>query len=231
MFCTKLSTCTEETAILDGMEIYTWPRKSSPTSQWVEERCGINLDISKQELASVRPSPWGIFPQRWGEKKGCRVTLSPAQRRAAHVEWFFLIILFLKGWALKWKSYTRWIKSYPAVYKMLSNHRHTGLWSVWAARLGSSCLNCGRVTSRTTWLDFCRSVWGLSVTIENLELGSITNKKGWNFESLSVCQAAGFTEPAGARTTAASERWFQISFDNCTRDPAIWKEEPRAHVE
>lgn len=69
LYCTNLSTCTEETAILDGPETYTWPRKSSPTSQWVEERCGINLDISKQELASERPSPWGIFPQRWEKKK------------------------------------------------------------------------------------------------------------------------------------------------------------------
>lgn len=133
LYCTKLSTCTEETAILDGMEIYTWPRKSSPTSQWVEERCGINLDISKQELASERPSPWGIFPQRWEKKKLQSDTVTCSAQGSSR--WVIFSYSFLKGWALKWKSYTRWIKSYSAVYKMLSNHRHTGLWSVWAARL------------------------------------------------------------------------------------------------
>lgn len=178
LYCTKLSTCTEETAILDGMEIYTWPRKSSPTSQWVEERCGINMDISKQELASERPSPWGIFPQRWG-KKSCRVTLSPARRRAAHIEWFFfLFFFFLKGWALKWKSYTQWIKSYSAVYKMLSNHRHTGLWSVWAARLRLQLSELWKGNKPNYLIGFLPLSLRLSVTIENLELGSITNKKG-----------------------------------------------------
>lgn len=56
----------------------------------------------------------------------------------------------------------------------------------------------------------------MSGTIENFELGSITNKKreknisSWDFERLSVCQTAGFAEAAGEATTAASE----ISFDN-----------------
>lgn len=104
---------------------------------------------------------------------------------------------------------------------MLSNHRHTGPWSVWAARLRLQLSELWKGNKPNYLIGFLplslraeRNHWESRIRVNNEQKKGKKKFSRWNFESLSVCQAAGFAKPAGARAAAASERWFQRSFDN-----------------